>query len=209
MRRNAVVSVGAFDPRLVDGAALEMWLRLSLQFDVGFIAEPLVIGRPQEECQGFENLRNIEQEFLAKATALERSPEKVPGYLQTKFALQRQHGERALWLARRYYGRKDWNRATECVHASMGLTLPDDWGDSRFLRWFLDRAMKREPVVKTPAVGAKYLADRRALELAEHVTFARLFKAIAAKAWRDISRGMAAVTTVLSRVRPSETPDHR
>ncbi len=189
LRRSALEELGAFDPALPFTADLEMWLRFALRYDVGFISERLIGYRTHgtNESHRFFNLEGIHQEYLARSTALERDSEKVPGYLHVKASIARRHAEQALWLSRQYYDKREWHRASECLHAAMNLTLPDDFGDSRFLRWQMDRAMKLEPVLKNSAVGTRYLANRRALEIAEYVSLERLIKALVAKGMRFFS----------------------
>ena len=79
-RRAAFEQLGKFDPQLPYTADWEMWLRLALQFDVAYLKEPLVLYRVHDrnETHRFKGLKELEQGYRAKMTALRRGAENLP-----------------------------------------------------------------------------------------------------------------------------------
>lgn len=68
MRRSLVERIGGFDPRLYFTLDLEMWLRLSLHSDVGYVAAPLVHLRRHDKqvtTSFIGNGREVEQVWRA------------------------------------------------------------------------------------------------------------------------------------------------
>ena len=57
VRRSRVVEVGPFDPRMPTLADVDMWLRLSLRYDVAYVAEPLyaIAAREQGHHNSYDN----------------------------------------------------------------------------------------------------------------------------------------------------------
>ncbi|HXC99539.1 MAG TPA: glycoside hydrolase family 99-like domain-containing protein, partial [Verrucomicrobiae bacterium] len=79
-RRAAFEQLGKFDSQLPYTADWEMWLRLALQFDVAYIKEPLLLYRVHDrnETHRFKGLKELEQGYRAKMTALKRSAGNLP-----------------------------------------------------------------------------------------------------------------------------------
>ena len=79
-RRAAFEQLGKFDPQLPYTADWEMWLRLALQFDVAYLKEPLLLYRVHDrnETHRFKGLKELEQGYRAKMTALKRGAGNLP-----------------------------------------------------------------------------------------------------------------------------------
>ena len=79
-RREAFERLGGFDSRLPFTADWEMWLRIALFYDVGYLRHPLVSYRRHADMQT-ETLswsRQLEAGYLAKMLVLAKHPERVP-----------------------------------------------------------------------------------------------------------------------------------
>ncbi len=89
-RRAAFEQLGKFDPQLPYTADWEMWLRLALRFDVAYLKEPLILYRVHDrnETHRFKGLKEIEQGYRAKMTALKRAVANLPeaGAIQARVA---------------------------------------------------------------------------------------------------------------------------
>ncbi len=89
-RRAAFEQLGKFDPQLPYTADWEMWLRMALQFDVAYLKEPLILYRVHDrnETHRFKGLKEIEQGYRAKMTALKRAAANLPeaGAIQARVA---------------------------------------------------------------------------------------------------------------------------
>ncbi len=79
-RRAAFEQLGKFDPQLPYTADWEMWLRMALQFDVAYLKEPLLLYRVHDrnETHRFKGLKELEQGYRAKMTALKRGAGNLP-----------------------------------------------------------------------------------------------------------------------------------
>jgi len=93
-RRAALVELGGFDPSLVIGEDQDMWIRLALEGEVGFIREPLVI--IHQQVAGLSNrtagqeldvtLPMIRRHYEAQRGRLTRSERRrIFGYRYTQF----------------------------------------------------------------------------------------------------------------------------
>jgi GT2 family glycosyltransferase/MoaA/NifB/PqqE/SkfB family radical SAM enzyme len=90
VRRKCYEQLGGFDATLPYTTDWEMWLRIALFFDIGFLASPLVLYRVHEsnETFHFKGPLEIEHYYQAKMLALGKYPERVPNLaeLQTSIA---------------------------------------------------------------------------------------------------------------------------
>ncbi len=75
MRRSCVEMLSGFDARLSYAVDWEMWLRISLHFDVAYLADRLIGYRVHEanETHRFKGVREIEEIFRAKMIALDQA----------------------------------------------------------------------------------------------------------------------------------------
>lgn len=98
MRREGFERLGGFDPRLPFTADWEMWLRIALFHDVGYLARPLVRYRRHHAMETDKSpwSRQLEQGYLAKMLALTKYPDRVPGGEAVRARVTRDYRERAL-----------------------------------------------------------------------------------------------------------------
>ena len=75
VRRECIDAVGGFDPSLPFTADWEMWMRLALAYDVGYIADALVHYRRHDanETHRFTGVAELEHALLAKRRILANS----------------------------------------------------------------------------------------------------------------------------------------
>jgi GT2 family glycosyltransferase len=100
LRRECLTRAGRFDARLPLTLDLEMWLRLALDGDVVYLAEPLVQYRyhDRQASGGYSTLAIIRQEYAAKRQALRAAPAGLRAELAP--ALRRTYANRCLLNAR-------------------------------------------------------------------------------------------------------------
>lgn len=104
LRASCVTELGAFDPALPFTTDLEMWLRIALFHDVGYLVEPLVKYRRHaaNETNNFLAVKELEHRYAAKRLVLR----KYPTHVQDLEALEPQLVEQYIGLA--------LQRAAEC-----------------------------------------------------------------------------------------------
>lgn len=79
IRRDCVERLGGFDERLPFTADWEMWLRVSLHFDVAYLTEPLIRYRRHDanETLSFAGPHELDHYYMAKSLVLDKYPAKV------------------------------------------------------------------------------------------------------------------------------------
>jgi glycosyltransferase involved in cell wall biosynthesis len=105
VRRNCLAAMGDFDARLSFTVDMEMWLRLSTRYDVGYLAKPLIDYRVHDaqETQRYADGREINE--IARATRIALDEHLQPGALpglrrQARLNLVRLALRQARWRAR-------------------------------------------------------------------------------------------------------------
>jgi GT2 family glycosyltransferase len=98
VKRSLFDDLGGFDARLPYTADWEMWLRVALHSDVGYIAEPLMHYRVHEsnETHRFKGPQELQQTYLAKTIALDRYPELVPDHQKLRLQAASEIEKKAL-----------------------------------------------------------------------------------------------------------------
>jgi glycosyltransferase involved in cell wall biosynthesis len=98
MRREAFERLGGFDPRLPFTADWEMWMRIALFHDVGYLARPLLSYRRHEamETEAFPTSRQLEQAYLAKMRVLDKHSDRMPDVEALRSRIAREYRDRAL-----------------------------------------------------------------------------------------------------------------
>jgi glycosyltransferase involved in cell wall biosynthesis len=98
MRREAFERLGGFDPRLAFTADWEMWMRIALFHDVGYLARPLLRYRRHGamETEAFPTSRQLEQGYLAKMLVLDKHPDRVPDVDARRSRIACEYRDRAL-----------------------------------------------------------------------------------------------------------------
>lgn len=99
-RRDAINKVGAFDPTLIVGEDQDLWIRLALEGEVGFVPEPLVVVHSQPGSLSYKmSLNNLEyglpmvlRHFMAQQHRLSAAEQRwILGHRFTKFGRQAYH----------------------------------------------------------------------------------------------------------------------
>jgi glycosyltransferase involved in cell wall biosynthesis len=98
-RRASLVKLGGFDPSLVIGEDQDMWIRLALEGEVGFIREPLVV--IHQQLAGLSN-RTVGQELDVTLPMIRRHYEAQRGRL-TRQEKRRIFGYRYTQFGRNIY----------------------------------------------------------------------------------------------------------
>ncbi len=102
IRKSCYEKLGGFDCRISHSCDWEMWLRISLFYDVAYIVEPLVLYRFHEEMDTnryLNNVRGIDQAFKAKHFILQKFPGMIPDLKGIKQTICAHYSRRALALA--------------------------------------------------------------------------------------------------------------
>jgi hypothetical protein len=120
LRRACLEVLGPFDGRLPYTADWEMWMRVAVFFDVGYLIEPLVKYRRHEgsETLKFLGANGLEHAYRAKVLVLERCGKDIPGAEHRKGQLRRQYWEFAVHSARLHGERGDYREACRYLRAA-------------------------------------------------------------------------------------------
>lgn len=100
--------VGGYDPRLPHAADMEMWLRLAVNADVGFIRgvdQAYYRLHEQNMRKAYNALMDLRQRRLVYETVLDRYPAQLPDAQHLSEIVHRKLGREALWAAGRVYDR--------------------------------------------------------------------------------------------------------
>jgi glycosyltransferase involved in cell wall biosynthesis len=132
MRRAAFEQLGGFDPRLPFTADWEMWLRIALFHDVGYLTQPLVRYRFHDgmETARFPLCQQLEQAYLAKTLVMEKYPERVPDVDPLRRRLSQEYRDRALAQARRELGQGRPGSAGEYLRVALVVSERRGHGQS-------------------------------------------------------------------------------
>lgn len=173
VRRECYEKLGGFNPNLPFTADWEMWLRIALFYEVAYISKPLLKYRLHEknETFNFKELDELEQYYLGKMLVLEKYPDRIPEYQQTKSRIALEYEQQALDWASRYYQRRQYDKVRRAlsfaanIRTTVGLELP---GNDQYLAWLLkiiqeteaERDWPASPSVITPeALSYNYHPD--------------------------------------------------
>ena len=211
-RRSTLERLGGFDPRVPCAADLEMWLRLVLCGDAGFLAAPLV--RCRRRSASCSPARDLEQTYLATTLAMDKHPDRVPGLDAWRRRVAESCRDEAMVCARAALAAGQAGLAGEFVRvaliAGQGLTADDGAASARRIVGALGvgggagvATAAREIPAATPGAPARLDELRRAVDERERVIRAMVGTRVwrAAQTWWSvkqsargaIERGAAAV----------------
>jgi glycosyltransferase involved in cell wall biosynthesis len=160
VRTSLLKKVGGYDPRLPHSADFELWLRLAMNADVGFLRgvdQAYYRVHGQNMRNSFTELEDLRQQRLAFEVALDRHGDRIPDAKRLSGIVHRKLAKEALWAAARAYdqGRTQQTDIDELV----GFAF-DCWPDANRLtvyhtlqvRKFIGpRRMSRlEPLIVSP-----------------------------------------------------------
>ncbi len=137
LSRAALEDVGYFNEKVRHSADIYMWIKMSLFYDVGYIADPLIELREhpgQDSWRFLKGYRSIEQSYTATVTALADCEARLP-----------ELGER-----RRQFERKFIDRvAADAAQLSQSGNLRTVGGSLAFLAAKKPRTLCRPGIMKT------------------------------------------------------------
>lgn len=121
LRRATFEQLGGFDPRLPFTADWEMWLRIALFYDVGYLTRPLVRYRFHDgmETARFSWCEQLEQAYLAKTLVMEKYPDRVPDVDHLRRRLSQEYRDRALAQARKQIEQRQPGLAGEYLRVAL------------------------------------------------------------------------------------------
>lgn len=190
-RRTWYETLGGFDARLPFTADWEMWMRLALFADVGYLNAALVDYRRHDanETEKFLGVAELEHALLAKQLVLEKYAERIGDAAGLRAEITGRYREHALAEAARRYRRDDASGARPFLAFAASLQSTDGpAADTTAILQFVDECFAGNPAVvrqdrplrETDAYGDA-LAAAWPRELAEHVTLRRIVKTVLVK----------------------------
>lgn len=114
-RRVCYERVGGFDARLPFTTDWEMWLRLALFYDIGYLPQPLVKYRWHEnnETHNFLGVRDLEHAHRAKMLVLEKYAEFIPDVEDLKAQVIKMHKQHVLDHILHHHRRREYDQAKQ------------------------------------------------------------------------------------------------
>jgi glycosyltransferase involved in cell wall biosynthesis len=112
MRAECYTKLGGFSDRILYTTDFEYWMRISLHYDIMFLATPLIKYRMHAgwasqqyltiaDGSTVPNLRAREEEYVAKRMILKRSAKTLPGWSETRTIVRRDISEQIAELVER------------------------------------------------------------------------------------------------------------
>ena len=136
VRKSCYEKLGGFDSRLPFTCDWEMWMRICLFHNIGYLSEPLLDYREHdgnESLNFYDHTENLKQHFLAKTVLLDRFPGQVPRCKEMRARMRREYGEKALSLAAHHYSHGRYDMAKALIQFSAEAYRPIITND-RFIR---------------------------------------------------------------------------
>jgi hypothetical protein len=95
-RKECIETLSNFDLHLPFTADWEMWLRISLHYDVGYLSQPLIKYRmhSDNETLNFKGTKGLDQFFQAKAAIIRKYPERIPALNELRVQVGKEVEER-------------------------------------------------------------------------------------------------------------------
>lgn len=189
--------LGGFDARLPFTADWEMWLRLALWYDVYYLIKPLVKYRRHEanETLNFSGIKEIEQAFQARALALEKAADRLPGAAQLRADVINNHMRMAVDRAIERYEQGDRAQARASFAFALQLRAACPGEPHQADEWFLaivDRMLHDRPHQPAAAASAAEPAGEEAPILRQPLRYQPVFRqAIDEMTGRDIAENFS------------------
>jgi glycosyltransferase involved in cell wall biosynthesis len=116
--------LGGFDSRLPFTADWEMWLRIALFYDVGYLASSLVHYRRHDgmATAQFSRCQKLEQAYLAKMLVMEKYPDRVPEVEWLRSRISEEYRDDAFALARTELAEGRPGLAREFLRLALGVS---------------------------------------------------------------------------------------
>jgi glycosyltransferase involved in cell wall biosynthesis len=151
-RRECYERLGTFDQRLPYTADWEMWLRMSLFYDIAYLISPLIKYRRHDanETLKFTGVKELKHALNAKLLILEKYPEQIPDASELRSKVSRDIQQQALDQAFEAYQRRDVTNTKD--YLSLAVEIQQDFNHSatnkQYTVWFLeiiDSLLRQEP----------------------------------------------------------------
>ncbi len=116
VRRECYEKIGDFDKTLSHTCDWEMWMRISLFYDVAYLAKPLVCYRWHEEMDTknyFYKVKGLDQDHRARLAIINKFPQNIPNFSKWKKAAPALAPRKALQQATNYYWDKNYFEVKE------------------------------------------------------------------------------------------------
>lgn len=142
VRRECYEKLGYFDPRLPFTADWEMWLRITLFYDVAYLTQALIKYRrhPGNETLNFSGVRELEQAFQAKILILDKYPQLVSTTTDLKLQITREYQKQAIERAFHHYSQQQYQEAKPYLALAVELQAMTIKSTSpgEYIDWFLE-----------------------------------------------------------------------
>jgi len=136
VRKSCYEKLGGFDKRLSFACDCEMWMRISLFFDIAYLDETLLNYREHDENESrnfYDHVSNLKENFLYRILLLDKFPQQVPSSEDVRRRIQRNYSEQALNLANHHYSHRRYDTAKALLKFSAESYRPIITED-RFVR---------------------------------------------------------------------------
>jgi glycosyltransferase involved in cell wall biosynthesis len=136
VRKSCYELLGAFDARLSFACDFEMWMRISLFFDIAYLDEPLINYREHDQNESrnfYDHVDNLREKFLSRILLLDKFPQQVSNSRDMRVRIRRDYSEQALSLANHLYSHKRYDAAKALLKFSRESYRPIVFKD-RFIR---------------------------------------------------------------------------
>jgi glycosyltransferase involved in cell wall biosynthesis len=132
VRRQCHVAVGGYDPQLPYAGDLDLWLRLSARYNVGYLAEPIYAYRQHRASMsnaGISALRAIDEMLAAVDKGFSALPADAPSHLRAIYPIARRRVLLSMTWRERSLGhtRRSWEALLAALRRSPSLA-----GESEF-----------------------------------------------------------------------------
>ncbi len=123
VRKKCYEKLSNFDKRLPFSADWEMWLRISLFYDIAYLKKPLINYRVHNdnETNRFKGLSELEQYFSCKYIALTKFPNRVPNQQKLKSELIEEYEKKAIQWSYHYYQKGDHQLARKSLNFAVTI----------------------------------------------------------------------------------------
>lgn len=141
VRRACYENIGSFDSRLPFSTDWEMWLRLALFYDIGYLNDPLIKYRWHEnnETLNFRGVKDLEHAYRAKMLILDKHPELLPNVGKLRDKVMEMYKQQTLDHILHHHRLREHDKAKQYlafaleIHAKEEQTSRKDNVD-----WFLE-----------------------------------------------------------------------
>jgi glycosyltransferase involved in cell wall biosynthesis len=123
-RRECYEKLGGFDSRLPLTCDWEMWMRISLFYELGYVDEPLLKYRwhdGNETIKFMDNVKGLKQNFLAKSLILDKFSERIPRSKELRTTVKREHAHEAVSQASHHFAKDQHDVAKAFLRFSLEL----------------------------------------------------------------------------------------